>query len=349
MAKKSIVTPDSLWYDKNMIRHLTLMILKRDGKLLLGVKKRGFGMGKINCAGGKVEPGETVREAAIRETFEEVGIRVKSCEKVGHVIFRDLYFKGAPETDIMHIFLSEDFEGEPTETDEIKPEWYPITNLPYSKMWGDDEHWMPEVLRGNKVDAYFHFNETDTFTDFRVDVVPDKCIAMLRDSDFGLPEDGDESTFITRASSRAVLIDKDYRVALINAKNRGYYKLPGGGIDEGELISEALHREIVEEAGYEVDVLCPLGYTHETRHQFKQFNVAYTFLVRASKFVGAKLEEDEAEDGFELQWFDNIDEAIEAVEKIDTTNMVYQAKFFTARELAILREARKVLKEKYGQ
>ena len=93
-----------------MIRHLTLMILKRDGKLLLGVKKRGFGMGKINCAGGKVESGETVREAAIRETFEEVGIRVNSCEKVGQVVFRELYFKGRPETDVMHIFMSEDFD-----------------------------------------------------------------------------------------------------------------------------------------------------------------------------------------------------------------------------------------------
>lgn len=332
-----------------MIRHLTLMILKRNGKLLLGVKKRGFGMGKINCAGGKVEPGETEREAAIRETFEEVGIRVKSCEKVGQVVFRELYFKGKPETDVMHIFLSEDFEGEPIETEEIKPEWYPITDLPYSKMWGDDEHWMPEVLRGNKIDAYFHFNEKNTFTDFRVDVVPSECIEHFRDSDFGLLEGGKEDTFITRTAARAVLIDKDYRVALINATNRGYYKLPGGGIDEGELISEALHREVLEEAGYRLEPLCELGYTHETRHKFEQFNISYAFLARATEFVGAQLMEDEAEDGFELEWFDNIDEAIAAVEKIDTTDMIYQAKFFTARELAILRAARKVLKEKYGQ
>ena len=59
--------------------------------------------------------------------------------------------------------------------------------------------------------------------------------------------------------------------------------------------------------------------------------------------------EDEAEDGFELEWFDSIDDAIAAVAKVDTTNMVYQARFFTARELAILRAARKVLKEQYGQ
>lgn len=332
-----------------MVRHLTLMLLKRDGKLLLGVKKRGFGLGKINGAGGKVEPGETYREAAIRESFEEVGIKVKTCEKVGQVIFRELYFKGEPETDVMHVFLSEDFEGEPVETEEIKPEWYPINNLPYDKMWGDDEHWMPEVLRGNKIDAYFHFNENNTFTDFRVDIVPDSCIEHFHDSDFGLPEDKDEATFIERTAARAVLIDKDYHVALINAKNRGYYKLPGGGIDYGELITEALHREVAEEAGYKIEPLCALGYTHETRHKFAQFNISYAFLARATEFVGTNLMDDEEEDGFELEWFDTIDDAIEAVEKIDTTGMIYQAKFFTARELAILRAARKVLKEKYGQ
>jgi 8-oxo-dGTP pyrophosphatase MutT (NUDIX family) len=183
----------------------------------------------------------------------------------------------------------------------------------------------------------------------RVDIVPDECIARFRDKDFGLPEDGDESTFITRTASRAVLVDKDYRVALVNATNRGYYKLPGGGIDEGELISEALHREVIEEAGYKIDILRPLGYTHETRHKFEQFNVSYAFLARVTEFVGNKLEEDEVEDGFELEWFDNIDDAIAAVEKVDTSKMVYQAQFFTARELAILRAARKVLKEQYGQ
>ena len=332
-----------------MIRHLTLMILKRDEKLLLGVKKRGFGMGKINCAGGKVEADETPRNAAIRETFEEVGVRVNSCEKVGQIIFRDLYFKGVPETNIMHVFMSEDFEGEPEETDEIKPEWYPVSDLPYDKMWGDDQHWMPEVLRGNKVDAYFHFNENDTFTDYRVNIAPAKCLISLRDSDFSLPEDKNEADFAERTAARAVLVDENYRVALINATKRGYYKLPGGGIDDGELISEALDREVVEEAGYKIEPLCELGYTHETRHKFGQYNISYAFLARATEFVGNSLMEDEEEDGFELEWFDSIDDAIAAVEKIDTTDMIYQAKFFTARELAILREAREILREKYGQ
>jgi len=349
MPKKSITTPDSLWYDKSMARHLTLMILKRDNKTCLGIKKRGFGAGKLVEPGGKVEPGETPMQAAIREAEEEVGIKIHGAHKVGQLVFRNLYYKGEPETAITHVYMSEDFEGEPSESDELTPDWYDINSLPYNKMWGDDEHWMPEVFRGKVIDAYFDFNEHDMLTDFRVDIVPDECIARFRDKDFGLPEEGDEKTFITRTASRAVLVDKDYHVALVNAKNRGYYKLPGGGIDEGELITEALHREVVEEAGYKIDILRPLGYTHETRHKFEQFNVSYAFLARATEFIGSKLEEDEAEDGFELEWFDSIDDAIAAVEKVDTSKMVYQAQFFTARELAILRAARKVLKEQYGQ
>ena len=43
-------------------------------QLLLGRKKRGFGEGKWNGFGGKLEPGETVEEAAVRELQEESGV-----------------------------------------------------------------------------------------------------------------------------------------------------------------------------------------------------------------------------------------------------------------------------------
>ena len=332
-----------------MVRHLTLMILKRDGKILLGVKKRGFGMGRINGIGGKVEKGETIREAAIRETFEEVGIRVNDCSDRGQIVFRNLYFAGKPETDIMHVFISENFSGEAIETDEIAPRWYPINDIPSAKMWSDDEHWLPEVLRGNRVDAFFLFNKKNTFTDYRVNIAPSAQLAAIHDRDFGLPDNEDETKFSVRTAARAVLLDNKHRVALIDATTRGYYKLPGGGIDDGELIEEALHREVIEEAGYRIKDIIPLGYTHETRHKYKQFNISYAFIAHADKFVGNNLMEDEKEDGFELKWFDNIDDAIKAVESVDTSDKVYQAKFFTVREAAILRAGKKVLKERYGQ
>lgn len=332
-----------------MIRHLAQTLLKRDNKILLGIKKTGFGAGNLVTPGGKVEPGETSIQAAIRETAEEVGVKVNSCKEVAQVIFRELYYKGVPETDIMHVYISEDFEGEAVETPELTPEWYPLDNIPYDKMWQDAQHWMPEIFSGHIVDSYFRYDEQNQLKDFQVNYAPDHCIVQLRDTDFGLPEDGDESSFITRTAARAVIIDEQGRVALINSTNRGCYKLPGGGIDDGELIEEALRREVKEEAGYEIYDVEPLGYTHETRHKFNQYNISYAYLAKAGKFVGANLMEDEIEDGFQLEWHENIDAAIATIAAIDTSEKYYPVKFFTARELAILREAKRVLEEKHGQ
>jgi 8-oxo-dGTP pyrophosphatase MutT (NUDIX family) len=44
-----------------------LVIVNQANKALLGMKKRGFGSGFYNGFGGKVEPGETIAEAAVRE------------------------------------------------------------------------------------------------------------------------------------------------------------------------------------------------------------------------------------------------------------------------------------------
>ena len=44
---------------------VTLLFLRRDGQILLAMKKRGFGEGKWNGVGGKVEPGETARHGGV--------------------------------------------------------------------------------------------------------------------------------------------------------------------------------------------------------------------------------------------------------------------------------------------
>ncbi len=167
--------------------HTTLMLVKRDGKLLLGMKKRGFGMGRLNGSGGKLEAGETPEEAARRETLEEVGLRVGEIQKVATIVFEDLHYRGVPERNIMHVFMTEDFEGQPQETDEIAPDWYPLSDLPYDRMWIDDKVWLPEVLRGRKIQAFFHFNEDNVYTDYWLEDVPEKVLARFDDAFFGFP------------------------------------------------------------------------------------------------------------------------------------------------------------------
>jgi 8-oxo-dGTP pyrophosphatase MutT (NUDIX family) len=57
-------------------KRLTLLLLRSNGRILLGRKKRGFGAGKANGFGGKVEVGETIKEAAVREMQEESGVTI---------------------------------------------------------------------------------------------------------------------------------------------------------------------------------------------------------------------------------------------------------------------------------
>ncbi|MFV0484815.1 MAG: NUDIX domain-containing protein [Candidatus Saccharimonadales bacterium] len=319
--------------------HTTWVILKKGDRVLLGHKKRGFGKGNVNGIGGKLESGETPEQAIVRETSEEIGVTITKFQKVGFIVFDELVYNGERQTCVMHCYIATRWDGEPIETDEIQPEWFNINDIPYKKMWADDEHWLPQVLDGEKVEARFKYNDDFEIVEFHVDILPSNLLATFTDSDFGM-KDGDISTYEPRYGARAILLDDKNRVALINATKHNYYKLPGGGIDEAELAREALVRETIEEAGYEADILDNLGQITEYRAKFKQINISYCYLARATKFVDNCLMPDELEDGFELEWFSNIDAAIKAVQKVDTEKLNYQGKFFTARELAFLKSAK---------
>ncbi|MEM6822896.1 MAG: NUDIX domain-containing protein, partial [Verrucomicrobiota bacterium] len=65
------------------VQRAVLCFVFRDDEVLLIEKKRGLGAGKINGPGGKIDPGETALESAIRETQEEVGITPDSPKACG--------------------------------------------------------------------------------------------------------------------------------------------------------------------------------------------------------------------------------------------------------------------------
>jgi 8-oxo-dGTP diphosphatase / 2-hydroxy-dATP diphosphatase len=135
---------------------LTLCIIHKHPHILLGMKKRGFGEGKYNGFGGKVEPGETIEKAALREVYEESGITIrdKDINKVGLI---DFEFKGDPELLEVHIFKASKFKGDPKETEEMRPAWFKTRDIPYNNMWLDDVHWMPLLLSGKKFKGKFLF------------------------------------------------------------------------------------------------------------------------------------------------------------------------------------------------
>ena len=141
---------------------LTLCLIVKDNHVLLGMKKRGFGEGRWNGFGGKLEQGETIEAAARREVQEESGITVTSMNEVGVL---DFEFQ-SESTKLMevHVFKVTGFTGEPQETEEMKPQWFTQNEIPYSQMWSDDEYWLPLLLAGKKFKGSFLFDRPSDAT-----------------------------------------------------------------------------------------------------------------------------------------------------------------------------------------
>ncbi len=142
------------------IKTLTLVLaIDHDARrILLGMKKRGFGAGKWNGFGGKAEAGETIEEAALREFFEESGATATNLEKVA---LHDFQFENDMSQILrVHVFTS-NVVGEPQEMEEMRPQWFDFDAIPYDQMWADDIHWLPLVLAGKKLKTYFLFGEGD--------------------------------------------------------------------------------------------------------------------------------------------------------------------------------------------
>jgi len=142
------------WAQWEPTERATLCFIRRENEVLLILKKRGLGAGKINAPGGRLELGETPLQAAIRETQEEVGVTPHHPEAHGelHFDFVDGYR--------LHcvVFVAWGCDGEPVETPEADPMWFPVDAIPYDAMWEDDAHWLPGILEGRVFTGYFRFD-----------------------------------------------------------------------------------------------------------------------------------------------------------------------------------------------
>ena len=158
------------------MRQTTLCFLIRgergNEQLLLAMKKKGFGQGKWNGMGGKLDfirGDKNIFDTAIREMKEESGVKIKDIEKVA--IF-NFYFPYRKEwNQEVHVFVSRNWEGEPKESEEMKPKWFKIKEIPFEKMWPDDKFWLPKILKGEKLKAKFSFKPSELIDSYEIKTI----------------------------------------------------------------------------------------------------------------------------------------------------------------------------------
>lgn len=136
--------------------HYTLCIPVRNNQILLGKKTSGFLEGKYNGFGGKIEPGESVYNSAVRELQEECDITPTSMDHVGVIYFDSPNYL---ETGIMHVFKVIAWEGIPKQIEKMIPQWFDNDKIPYDQMCTDDPFWFPLFLEGKTFEAKFKFGE----------------------------------------------------------------------------------------------------------------------------------------------------------------------------------------------
>ena len=125
------------------------------------MKKKGFGQGKWNGPGGKVQNGELLEAAAIREVEEETGYKMI---KPKHLGYNEFVWVGKEENNQRcHIFLTKEFTGDLRECEECLPQWWDIDKIPLDQMWEDDVYWLKDALHGQEIKYRFYFDENNKY------------------------------------------------------------------------------------------------------------------------------------------------------------------------------------------
>ncbi len=116
----------------------TLCYVKKDNKTLMvhRIKKANdMHQGKWNGLGGKFEPGETPEECAIREIYEESGLKVRNPELKGLLTFPGF---ANDEDWYAFVFVAQDFEGELIDSPEGVLSWIDNEHLMDLELWQGD-------------------------------------------------------------------------------------------------------------------------------------------------------------------------------------------------------------------
>ncbi len=162
-------------------------------------------------------------------------------------------------------------------------------------------------------------------------------IKEIYEKDIGCNYENIDITYRIRKASRSIVLNDSQKIALLFVSKNNYHKLPGGGIEAGEDIRTALHREVMEEAGVNINVLGEVGTIIEYRNKQEMLQISYCYYSEVQGDINEpSFTDEEADSGFQLKWV-TLDEAISMLEN-DTPDD-YSGKFIQSRDLSFLKSA----------
>lgn len=257
-----------------------ILVLRKDGaedKFLL-IKQLS---GNWSFPKGHIEDGEDAKSAAIRELQEETGItKFKFAELPTLLEEYNFNHSGDIRHKVNEYFiayaLQEDVKIQEGEIVDYK--WATFNEAMETFTFDDQKVIMKEVKK--------YINPTGF--NFRI----------ASKNNTNLPE-SDLELLPRKYKARAVMVDNEGNFLLIRTPSIDKVTTPGGGMEHGETIEQAMIRECKEETGYDISILCELG--HNKVMFDDHVRVSFIYLV---KTIGAASEltlmQDEEEEGHEV-------------------------------------------------
>ena len=144
------------------------------------------------------------------------------------------------------------------------------------------------------------------------------------------------STKAPRITARAIVKNQDGLYAVMYADKFKLHSLPGGGVEDGEDVLTALHREVYEETGCACDEIQELGIVAENRASLDYTQINYYFVVTTTHTPGENhLTEAEQDSRTVVEWH-TFDEMVRLINEQEFDRV--QGKYLKARDVVALRE-----------
>ena len=169
----------------------------------------------------------------------------------------------------------------------------------------------------------------------------DELYLELQDREW--PFEGDTHT---RQIVRAIAVDNDGYYYFVRASRDDDFgkatliETSGGGVEPGEELEDALRRELSEELGAEIEIICKIGVVSDHYNLIHRHNINNYFLCRILSLGEKHLMEDEIRD-FHLSTLKlTYDQAVEEYRRLSCTPI---GRLICQRELPVLERAGRIL------